>query len=386
MLRTILIIAAIFLFTEKSFSQTEKIKNYELKGYIKDLQSIFFVDNPDSIITSNLIHNRINFKWDISKSFYTRIELRNRIFYGEQVKLIPGFGKFIDTDNGYINLSKLWVNEGALVIHSAIDRALLNYSSSKMNVAAGRQRINWGINTIWNPNDLFNAYSFLDFDYEERPGVDAIRMQYFVKTFSSAEFAFKPSKEKNQSVAAALYKFNKWKYDFQFLTGIYYDDLAFGAGWAGNIKDAGFKGEATYFRSKNNFADDNGTLSASAALDYSFKNNWYVSAAMLYQSEPAAVIQGNSPFITSNLSAKTLMPYRYTFYLGAMKGFTPIISANMAIIYSPTDNSTILFPSFAYNVAQNLDLDLVLQSFFSETFGTYRAQGNSIYLRMKFSF
>ena len=372
--------------TLASVSQDKKAKAWELKGYIKDLQSTSFIDNPDSITTSNLIHNRINFKWDFAKRLYTRIEARNRIFYGEQVKLIPGFGKYIDTDNGYVKLTKLWVDERALVAHSIIDRALVSYSESKINLTIGRQRINWGINTVWNPNDLFNAYSFLDFDYEERPGVDAVRMQYFMKAFSSLEFAFKPSKKKNQNVAAALCKFNRWKYDIQFLCGIYYDDLALGTGWAGNIKEAGFKGEATYFRNKNHFSDDNGVLSASAMLDYSFKNSWYVSGAALYQSQPAIIPQGNTLFFSSDLSAKHLMPYRYTYYLRITKGFTPIMSSNLAVIYSPTDNSIILFPSLGYNVAQNFDLDLTLQSFFSEAFGTYKAQGNSLYLRMKFSF
>ena len=35
---------------------------------------------------------------------------------------------------------------------------------------AGRQRINWGQTFVWNVNDVFNAYSYFDFDYKERPG------------------------------------------------------------------------------------------------------------------------------------------------------------------------------------------------------------------------
>ncbi len=33
----------------------------------------------------------------------------------------------------------------------------------------------------------------------------------------------------------------------QLITGWYNEHLTLGAGWAGNIKDAGFKGEVQYF-------------------------------------------------------------------------------------------------------------------------------------------
>ena len=39
------------------------------------------------------------------------------------------------------------------------------------------------MNLVWNPNDLFNAFSFVDFDYEERPGSDALRIQKYTGYF-----------------------------------------------------------------------------------------------------------------------------------------------------------------------------------------------------------
>ena len=133
------------------------------------------------------------------------------------------------------------------VAHSVIDRMLIQYSDEKWDITIGRQRINWGINNIWNPNDIFNAYNFLDFDYEERPGNDAVRIQRNLKNSSALELAYKSGKNKDKHTAAFLYKLNKWKYDFQFLSGIYQTDYVLGGGWAGNIKEAGFKGEMSYF-------------------------------------------------------------------------------------------------------------------------------------------
>ncbi len=89
----------------------------------------------------------------------------------------------------------------------------------KFQVTLGRQRINWGQTFVWNPNDIFNAYSYFDFDYIERPGSDAVRLQYFPSSSSVAEFAVKVDDE-NDITAAGLYRFNKWGYDIQFLAGL----------------------------------------------------------------------------------------------------------------------------------------------------------------------
>ncbi len=63
--------------------------------------------------------------------------------------------------------------------------------------------------------------------------------------------------------------FNKWGYDFQlFSKGIYQQNFTAGAGWAGNIKEAGFKGEVSYFASNK---ADSAVAVASLSLDYAFK-------------------------------------------------------------------------------------------------------------------
>lgn len=358
----------------------------ELHGYIKYIQNTNFLQKIDSNASVNLIHNRLNFKFNISPKFSARIEIRNRIFYGEQIKQTPNFGEIISQDNGYFNLSHLWINEKSFVAQSAIDRMLAQYSDDKWDVILGRQRINWGINTVWNPNDIFNAYNFLDFDYEERPGNDAVRIQRNFINNSTLEFAFKPSKNKNEYTAAALYKFNKWKYDFQFLGGIYQSDYVLGGGWAGNIKEAGFKGEISYFRPKSNSLDTSETVSISIMADQTFKNDWYISFATLYNSNPSNVFGINGNIFNSDLSAKMLFPFRYNFQATFLKTISPISSFNFSFVYSPEKNTLILFPTFAWNVATNFDLDFTAQSFFANQYHSYKNLGTGVFIRSRWSF
>jgi hypothetical protein len=358
----------------------------ELNGYIKDVQSTYFIQKIDSNASMNLIHNRLNFKFNISPKISGRLEIRNRIFYGEQLKLIPDFGKTINQYNGLLNLSHLWINEKSFVAHSVIDRLLLQYADQKWDIKIGRQRINWGINNIWNPNDIFNAYNFLDFDYEERSGNDAIRIQHNLKNNSVLELAYKPGKNKDEHTAAFLYKINKWKYDFQLLGGMYQTDYVFGGGWAGNIKEAGFKGELSYFFPKKNALDASKTFSFSIMADQTFKNDWYVSLASLYNSNPSNIFAVKGSFYNTNLSAKSLFPFRYNFYTTIMKTISPIASCNFSFIYSPEKNTLILIPTFAWNVATNFDLDFTSQSFFAEQHNSYKNLITEIYIRGRWSF
>lgn len=369
-------------------AQTDSTKTpwIELNGYIKDLQSTYFIQKIDSNASMNLIHNRLNFKFNISSKISGRLEIRNRIFYGEQIKQILDFGKTINQYNGLLNLSHLWIDEKSFVAHSVIDRMLIQYGDEKWDIKIGRQRINWGINNIWNPNDIFNAYNFLDFDYEERPGNDAIRIQRNLTNNSVLELAYKPGKNKDEHTAAFLYKFNKWKYDFQFLGGIYQTDYVVGGGWAGNIKEAGFKGEMSYFIPKRNTLETSETFNFSIMADQTFKNDWYISLAGLYNSNPTNVFAANGSFYNSNLSAKLLFPFRYNFYTTVMKTISPIASCNFSFIYSPEKNTLILVPTYAWNVATNFHLDFTAQSFFSEQNNAYKNLITQIYIRGRWSF
>jgi hypothetical protein len=378
------------LFFFSALAQEEKQKKkfsdvVKFRGYLKDMQTVSFLDDAESMSTGNLIHNRLNFKIYPIKNVALDVEFRNRIIYGEQVKAFPGYASYIAKDYGYVSLSKLWVNEKSLIIHSIIDRAWIGWENGKWEVRAGRQRINWGINLTWNPNDIFNTYNFLDFDYEERPGSDALKIRYATGTFSGIELAAKAAKNTDSLVIVAKYNFNKWKYDFQILGGIFNEDLVIGTGWAGNIKTAGFKGEVSYFHPRSNFSDTSGAVSVSATVDYSFKKGLYISGSYLYSS-----LGGNtfSPllFLNRNISAKNLMPFKHSILLQAMKNITPLMNGGFTAIYSPKVNSVIFIPSLAYSISSNWSLDLLGQLFFAEQNNKFKTAGNSVFLRLKWSF
>ena len=383
-------IFAFFFFSKVSYSNDSipgnKISRIHVKGYIKDMQTAFFVSDGPSLITGNFIHNRINFRWDFTNEFHFRVEARNRLFYGEQVKTTYQFGKFIDVDNGLFDLSYNLIDDTSVVMNVLLDRLLLNWTRNKWDITIGRQRINWGVNLVWNPNDIFNAFNYFDFDYEERPGSDALRIQYNTGNSSTIELAYKITTDKNEQVAALLFKTNLYKYDWQNFAGIYYNDIVLGTGWAGNLKNIGFKGEASYFHPYKNSLDTTGILSASISFDRSFKKNYFAMASYLYNSNGESLQNGVGEFTGTVLSAKKLMPFKHSFFFQVNKSFSPIVNGGLAMIFSPQNNTMILISSLAVSISDNWDLALFGQSFFSDVAGVYRTLGNLIFLRLQWSF
>ena len=382
----------LFSFSFSFFSQENKKNKWkekvELSGFIKYMNTTSVVD-LDSLITDNLIHNRIRFKAYLSDKITTVIEMRNRIFYGQATRLNPSLGKVLDKDNGQVDLSFVSLDRKPLVIHSILDRAYMRYSEDNWELTVGRQRINWGVNLAFNPNDLFNAYSLVDFDYQERPGVDAVRFQYYADDMSSFEGAIQIGNSLDSSVIAGLWKFNKWKYDFQFLAANYFKDIAIGTAWAGNIKKAGFKTELSYFQPKSKFFESNGALSLSTTLDYSFKKGTYINASVLYNSSGISQPLNSSNLFQTfigDISAKSLMPSKWTYFGQVSGAFNPALNGSFAVFYMQGVNLALFMPSIVYNINDDWELMLTAQSAFGELNTKFQSMGSGIYLRTMYSF
>jgi hypothetical protein len=200
------------------FSQ-EKPKAFELNGYITTMESAMFDTLSNTILFENLLHNRLNFKAYIGGKVTFAAEVRNRLFTGDMVKTMGrAYSEMTGRDQGLVDMSWNILNENSFFLNTTVDRLWLDINFNKFQARIGRQRINWGQTFVWNPNDIFNAYSFFDVDYAERPGSDAIRLQYYPSSSSSVELAAKMDSD-NDVTVAGLGRFNKWGYDIQMIAG-----------------------------------------------------------------------------------------------------------------------------------------------------------------------
>jgi len=373
------------LLLQSAFSQEEQ-RNWDISGYVKDLVTFNVTD--DSTLVDNLIHNRLNFSWDPKEKLHIQIEARNRLFYGDLVNTIPNYGQLIDSNNDYLDLSYYAPENRSWLFHTMIDRAYVEWYSDKWEIRGGRQRINWGVNLVWNPNDIFNTYSFFDFDYEERPGSDAVRIKRFTGFASSMEVAVSAGESFDEMVMAGMYKFNAKGYDFQMLAGKAREDIVAGIGWAGNLSNAGLKGEVSYFSPYVDNSVLNDALLAAISFDYSFENSLYLHSSYLFNSEGQSdVFPTQIAFnTTGRLTARDLSPFRHSTFLQASYPLHPLVSAGLATIYYPSAKAFFINPSVTFSTKPNLDIDLIGQLYYDDFNNDFGAQVRLFYARVKWSF
>ena len=362
---------------------------FDFSGYLKFMQTVQFKKLDEDWMIESLIHNRLNFRYYPTDKFTVALELRNRLIYGDFVENFPEYTTIIGKDPGFVDMSFNLASGHSYVLNTTIDRLYIDYQSGNFQARFGRHRINWGMNLIWNPNDVFNAYSYFDFDYEERPGTDALLLQYYTGYTSSAQFVYQLGDSLERMSFMGKYRFNKWNYDFQFLGGYSKSDLVLGTGWSGDIKGGGFRGEITYFYGPDSARVKNiGQLVASLSGDYTFKSSLYLQFSFIFNSRGTTGKAGfpNPAIFLQQTSAKYLTLSKLDLFGQVNYQFTPLLLGGLASIYNPFDRSAFIGPMLTYSLSDNIELMFSGQVFMGEKGTEFGDVGKLWYLRFKWSF
>lgn len=381
-----LLLLPVVLLVIFSFSVKAQLnETVQISGHFKELGQLSVTNDFSTFRYDNFLQNRFETKWTFSPNFTLNADLRTRLLNGYTVQNMPGLKQFYANDPNYMDLSWVWVDADQSLLHSQIDRLHVSYFVGDLELYAGRHRVNWGKTMAWNPNDLFNNFAFLDFDYEERPGVDAISAVYNLGFASSVEAAVKFANSFDKMVIAGMYRTNIHTYDLQAIAGHYENKIALGLGWSGYIKDAGFKGEATYFQPEENFLKTAGTLTSTVGFDYMFGNGLYGQAEFLYN--------GGYDHKNASLAALTRPPRadnlfisKTGYLINGSYQINPLLKASMGAMGSFTQNMVILFPQLNYSLAENLDLMLTSQLLKGKEFSKTTATPNVFFIRFKWSY
>ena len=368
-------------------------KKLTLEGYISDMQSFYQIE--DNWLWENSLQDRFNLMYYPSEWLTGNLQLRSRIIIGNTLRKIPGYSDALGGDPGWLDMT--FLSSGNLgdsagyALVSTLDRLWLQFSFGNLEIKAGRQRINWGQTFVWNPNDIFNSYSYFEVDYPERPGSDALRIQYYTGNASTIELAAKIDSA-DRVTAAGYFRFNVLGYDLQLLGGIYQEeDLFLGGGWSGNLGPTAFRGELSYFRDLDNFSDTTGYLMASAGFDYTFSNSLWIQVEGLYSAFAKDLdVYSFLQFYSGNLDVKSLGFTEWSFFSSVSYPFTPLINGGFAAIFYPDWKGYYLGPSFDLSLNSNMDLSLILQHFsaeFDNPNGSLSRQNNTFgFLRFKWNF
>lgn len=383
----------LLLFFTNTASAQFSSDDLRISGYLQGMPVWMDTDLPPPFEGDSFweyrLQNRLNLGWDLSPELTFNWQMRTRFFAGDLVRElndIPGirYADLIDIDDGYADLSWVIADEENWMLHYIPDRLNLDWYSDNWRVTAGRQRVNWGINTVTNPNDLFNIYSFYEFDYPERPGTDAIRVQHFIDWASRVEVAFSPAREMRNSVAAALYAFNTRGYDVQLISGYFRHRLAAGGGWAGSIRQSGFKGEVMFFADlEETEARRSTNIVAALSADHMFDNSLFLIVEALYNREGG---RDDFTIIGDPLSPDNPSFSRFQFTTQGSYPFSPVWNGSLALIWYPDEQALFISPSVTRSLTQNTDLNLIAQIFAGSDDSAFSGAGTLIAGSVKWNF
>lgn len=371
-------------------------QSYDFNGYLK--YAPVFLKNDALGGDPKLIHvayNRINFKYYAAENLTTGFELRNSIQYGlNSASIGGGLNPFVQ-NQPYFDLQKNWYVNGDLVIESEFNRLWLDYTWQQFQIVAGRQRISWGQNWVWNPTDLFNPASALSLDAEEKPGTDAVRFVWYVNDVSVLEIASRLAEKDGGRTTALMFRTNFDQVDYQVLGGWTKDRYVIGGGWSGEISGGGFRGEFLYqFERKDSVyfeisgerfsINSNSDFSFVISGDYTFENSLYLHSELMYNKNGRT-----EKTLLSSLDAQVngnLSPARFSVFGEASYVFTPLFSGRIFTILNPTDQSFIVGPSVTWSVAQNWDFDATVYQSFGTILSEFGNIGTVGLFRIKWSF
>ncbi len=342
-------------FTSSLFCQVA----FDFKGHLKDLRYFSLDTRSEQAILENQLENRLEFALFFQEWGSLVLQARNIFFYGERVFAFPNVAGLKSLDHP-LDLNWNVVEYDYLVYHLDIDRLYFDFSWGNFFSRLGKQRINWSFANVWNPLDWFNAASFFNLNYPEKPGTNALLLRYFLNPTSSLELVVEYSESWADFSSAFNAVFNLSGYDFEILFGKLDEEVAGGFGWNGGLGDGGFKGELSYFyRYPRDFAGNRHLILLSVGYDYTFSFSLSLQAEFFYHSNPREL----SPLelLTTKLSVKNLVSNHYSLFFGLSYPIIPLIVYNFNFVWAVDANQLSFNDGLTFSILDNLDFQLTYQ-------------------------
>ncbi len=371
----------------------------EAGGYIKSLSG--YSRNMPFVAADfayQELQARVNIAGYLTENNTIVAEGRIRMVKSKALSLIPGYKASLVNTYPLGNLSMEIYNQGDGYAFAQPDRLNWTYDAENWQLTVGRQRVSWGTTLVWNVTDLFNPQSILDFDYEERPGSDVLRFQYFTGPASHIEGVWLPARDKNKRVAAIKTQFNRMGYDVYIMAAWQRSRPVMGAAFSGDVFGGGLRGELKW-----SAAPQAGTPVEYAGLtlppladgrrddwqwalsyDFLFSNNVYLHFETLYNS--LGVNKYGALYQYQALRSGLLNASQWSLFGEWSWQWHPLSKVDMFALVDAGDGSFILVPSFNWSATDNLDVFLIALVGRGEDTTTYGALGESFYLRIKYSF
>lgn len=358
----------------------------DLKGHVKQVNNLF-IPYPDTLIwfTDQTLEGRIELKWDAFDWLRIESHARNRFIYGDFVERIPNYHKLIGNNRGLVDLSFLWTKGQSFIGHTEFDRLFARVNLKSAELTIGRQRINWGIDLVWNPNDIFNTFSYLNLEYPERPGTDAVNLKVYTGSLSFFDFVYQPRKATDSSAYGVRYRTNVFHTDFQVMLAHMAGYNVLGGGISSELAQFAIRSELTYFHAEEN--NTKGGLVATLSVDRSFGSNSFVQVGALLNTfggsgnyQPISLIEprAKSPMMLSR--------GKINLFVGLSSTIGSLYTPSISMLANPADGSAAIIPSIGYSASDNILLSVTAMLLTGKSTKEYANVGQLVYFKVQWNF
>ncbi|MGD0337519.1 MAG: hypothetical protein ABSB78_01885 [Bacteroidota bacterium] len=273
------------------------------------------------------------------------------------------------------------INESHFSLLHFIDRFTFTQRLGSIEFVLGRQRISLGTGRIWNPTDLFNPLNPTSFAKIEKDGVDAFSTKFFLGEFTDLQLVVNPQKKQHGN-AGYRFRTNFEEFDLSTVGGIFDDRLIVGGDFAGNLLDAGVRGELIVSTERENLSSNFTTFILGA--DYQFTSKLY--ALVEYHHNGEGKNNRTLYELLRLINGEILNLGRDYLAVQAVYQIHPLVMASISTIGNLNDGSRFFAIIATYSVTENTSLTLGGQIFTGDQFTEYWYYPGSIFLKGEFYF
>lgn len=250
-------------------------------------------------------------------------------------------------------------------------------------IRAGRQRIAWGSGKLWNPTDVLNAFDPTSVERDERRGVDALYARGGIGSLGQAELVWAPHDSWIDHSLLARGRANWEGWDAAVMGGKIpgsTGSFVVGGDFARELFEGTAHGEAAWFDPENRTP----YWKAGLGYDYNFPSGTAVVVEVYHAGngnldprryDYAALRAGREQSVAQNYAGATFSKDLHTLW-----------KFECAAIVNADDNSTLAYPSIAWNALDDLWLTAAWRRFGGDKLGEYGRLPNQTVLTVQYWF
>jgi len=314
-------------------------------------------------------NTRINIEYEITSIY---INSENSFFLNTPKK----------SSHQLLNLTWTPVNEKDFSVTHFIDRLSIRQGFDWGNIEIGRQRVQWGSGRIWNPTDLFNPINPATFYKIEKDGADIISLNYVLGNFTDMDLVFNPNENFKNSNYGFRFRTNYNEYDISIMGGRFDNRIVTGLDFAGNLFDAGVRGEGIFSADENDFK--NNFVKFILGADYQFTPELY--GVVEYHFNGEGKKDKNNYELLRLVNNEIINLGQNYLYEGITYQFHPLLYCTFSNNTNLNDGSGYFGILTNYSLTENIYLNAGTLILYGGEFTEYWYYSKSFYFQGEFYF